>query len=110
MFKAWIFMSVFSFVAQVAGADFLQKIPLPGRNACLFGMTELKSGALLAVGIDYIASDALLMRTNDSGRILSTKRVSGFARDQASSVSATSDGGSVIVGITESFVAGQSDG
>jgi hypothetical protein len=93
-----------------AGADsFLETIQLPG-NECFSSATGLKSGDLMATGVDFASDDILLFKFSDSGSVQRAQRIVGSGSDEAQAIVGTSDGGAVIVGNTNSFGVGLLDG
>lgn len=88
--------------------DFLETIPLSG-NDCLGSVAVLRSGDIVAGGIDFTSSDAILIRMNSGGDVLRAQRIVGSSTDDIQAVLATADGGAVVVGSTGSFGAGNVD-
>jgi outer membrane protein assembly factor BamB len=104
-----LFVVYFLFISFASGAEYLQTVPLAG-NDCLSSITTLRSGDVVAAGVDFTSGDAVLLKLNASGAIVNSKKISGLAADEAQAIVATSDGGAVIVGSTGSFGAGNLDG
>jgi outer membrane protein assembly factor BamB len=104
-----LFIFCLLFISFASGAEYLETVQLAG-NDCLSSITTLRSGDVVAAGVDFTSNDAVLLKLNASGAILNTKRISGSASDEALGIVATSDGGAVVVGYTGSFGAGNLDG
>src|SRR5262245_34937949 len=98
-----------AFSCLASADDFLQTIQLPG-NECLSSITALKSGDIVAAGVDFASSDIVLFKLSDSGSIERAQRIAASGADEAQAIVGTSDGGSVVVGNTNSFGVGNLDG
>ena len=96
------------FVGFAGAADYLETIQLPG-NECLGSAAILRSGEVVAAGVDYTSSDALLFKLSSGGDVLRAQRFAGSSADEAQAVVSTSDGGAVVVGSTGSFGEGLLD-
>ncbi len=97
------------FSSYAAADNFLETIQLPG-NECFSSATGLKSGDLMATGVDFASDDILLFKFSDSGSVQRAQRIVGSGSDQAQAIVETSDGGAVVVGNTNSFGVGLLDG
>jgi len=98
-----------AFNCYVTADDFLATIQLPG-NECFSSTTVLRSGDIMASGVDFTLNDVLLFKLSDSGNIERAQRISASGSDEAQAMVATSDGGAVVVGNTNSFGVGNLDG
>jgi hypothetical protein len=106
--KSPIFFFLILLPSLIFADDYLETIQLPG-NECFASVTVLRSGDILAAGVDFTSNDVLLMKTNASGVVLNALRISGSGEDEAQAVIATSDGGAVVIGSTSSFGEGLTD-
>ncbi|HSE41579.1 MAG TPA: hypothetical protein VLH08_12530 [Acidobacteriota bacterium] len=91
-----------------AADQFLKTIQVPN-NDCIGSVAILKSGDVIAGGVDFTSSDIILMQFSSSGDVRRAQRISGSGSDAAQAVASTSDGGAVVVGSTSSFGAGNTD-
>lgn len=98
-----------AFTCFVSADDFLQTIRLPG-NECLSSATAIKSGDIMAAGVDFAGDDILVFKFSDSGSVQRAQRITGSGSDQAQAIVGTSDGAAVVVGNTNSFGVGLLDG
>jgi hypothetical protein len=98
-----------AFNCFAAADEFLSTIQLPG-NQCFSSAALLKSGDLMASGVEYTSSDVLLFKLHDSGNIERAQRISASGSDEAQAIVSTSDGGAVVAGNTNSFGVGNLDG
>lgn len=64
----------------------------------------------MAAGVDFSGDDILVFKFSESGSIQRAQRITGSGSDQAQAIVGTSDGGSVVVGNTNSFGVGLLDG
>ncbi len=94
---------------SAAADDFLETILLPG-NECIGSVAVLRSGDIVAAGVDFTANDILLFQLSSDGAVRKAQRISGSGADEAQTIAGTSDGGGVVVGSTSSFGEGNSDG
>ena len=64
-----LFLFVFTlFVGFAGAADYLETIQLPG-NECLGSAAILRSGEVVAAGVDYTSSDILLFKLSSGGDV-----------------------------------------
>jgi hypothetical protein len=92
-----------------AADDFLSTIQLPG-NECFSSTAMLRSGDIMAAGVDFTSSNVLLFKLSDSGNVERAQRIAASGSDEAQAIVATSDGAAVVVGNTNSFGVGNLDG
>ena len=96
------------FLCMADANDYLESIQLSG-NDCLGSIATLRSGDMIAAGVDYTSNDILMLKLNPNGAVLKAQRISASSADEAQAVAATSDGGAIVVGSTSSFGAGNTD-
>ena len=108
-FNVFLFLTCGFFIcSQLPAADYLETIQLPG-NECLGSVTVLRSGEIVASGVDYTSNDILLIKFSAAGTVVKAQRISGSGADEAQAIVGTSDGGAVVVGSTSSFGEGNTD-
>jgi hypothetical protein len=97
------------FLGFATADDYLETIPLNG-NECVASVAALKSGDIIAAGVDLTSNDVLLLKLSAAGTLLRAQRIAASGIEEAQAVVATSDGGAVVVGSTNSFGEGNTDG
>ena len=98
-----------TFNCFAAADSFLETIQLQG-NQCFSSAAVLKSGDIMASGVDFTSDDILVFKFHDSGSVEKAQKITASGSDQAQAIVATTDGGAVVVGNTNSFGVGNLDG